>query len=83
MRRAGWLLVTLGILAPILGFLVTVCMMIRAFGTVAESQEAPRPIDLASDISNAMVVNYVGIGLAVVLLPIGIALLILARRAGD
>jgi len=80
----GRLFVVLGIVGLLTGFLVTLHGMVQTFESVAESPGA-RPQELASGISDAIswafVASVGGTSAAAVLLPLGIVLLILARRA--
>jgi biopolymer transport protein ExbB len=69
--RAGkdaWIsyLGVVGTLGPLLGLVGTVSGMIGAFRKLGESDKgAPNPADLAAEISHALVVTLVGVGIAV------------------
>jgi biopolymer transport protein ExbB len=58
-------LANVGTLGPMLGLVGTVSGMIGAFRRLGASDEAPRASELAGEISHALVVTLVGIGIAV------------------
>lgn len=53
-----------GTLGPLLGLVGTVSGMIGAFRRLGEAEGAPNATDLASEISHALVVTLVGVGIA-------------------
>ncbi len=55
----------IGTLGPLLGLVGTVSGMIGAFRELGESDKAPEPSKLADNISHALVVTLVGVGIAV------------------
>ena len=58
-------LATIGTLGPMLGLVGTVSGMVGAFRKLGESTDAPKASDLAGEISHALVVTLVGVGVAV------------------
>ena len=54
-----------GTLGPLLGLVGTVSGMIGAFRKLGESDKAPQASELAGEISHALVVTLVGVGIAV------------------
>lgn len=55
----------IGTLGPLLGLVGTVSGMIGAFRKLGEAEGAPNASDLAGEISHALVVTLVGVGIAV------------------
>jgi biopolymer transport protein ExbB len=55
----------IGMVGPLLGLVGTVSGMIGAFRKLGESTGAPQASDLAGEISHALVVTLVGVGIAV------------------
>ena len=85
LRRLGWWLVGLGIVAPLVGFLVTIFGMVQTFQAMAETSDV-RTADLAGGISDSIsmgvLASILGWGVAAVLIPAGIILLVVgAKRA--
>jgi biopolymer transport protein ExbB len=65
--KDAWIsyLATIGTLGPMLGLVGTVSGMIGAFRKLGASTGAPNPSDLAGEISHALVVTLVGVGVSV------------------
>jgi len=65
--KDSWIsyLATIGTLGPMLGLVGTVSGMVGAFRRLGEAQGPPDPSGLAGDISHALVVTLVGVGLSV------------------
>ena len=58
-------LATVGTLGPLLGLVGTVSGMIGAFRKLGAGDQAPKPSELAGEISHALVVTLVGVAIAV------------------
>jgi len=74
-KKGPKLLIGIGVfltLGPLWGFLGTIIGMVRAFTAIETSSAAPRPEDLASDISVALLATVAGW----IVCPIGIGLLV-------
>jgi biopolymer transport protein ExbB len=65
--KDAWIsyLATIGTLGPMLGLVGTVSGMIGAFRKLGATTGAPNPSDLAGEISHALVVTLVGVGVSV------------------
>ena len=70
-------LALIGSIAPMLGLMGTVYGMIQSFSTIANSETAPKPKELASGISQALFTTIEGLAVAV---PAMIAYTILRNR---
>jgi biopolymer transport protein ExbB len=65
--KDAWIsyLATIGTLGPMLGLVGTVSGMIGAFRKLGDAVGAPNASDLAGEISHALVVTLVGVGISV------------------
>jgi biopolymer transport protein ExbB len=65
--KDSWIsyLATIGTLGPLLGLVGTVSGMVGAFRKLGDAVDAPKPSDLAGEISHALVVTLVGVAISV------------------
>src|SRR5579871_6538292 len=65
--KDSWIsyLATIGTLGPMLGLVGTVSGMVGAFRKLGETTDAPKPSELAGEISHALVVTLVGVAVSV------------------
>ncbi len=70
-------LALIGTVAPMIGLLGTVSGMVDSFSEIANSESAPKPKDLATGISQALVTTLFGLGIAI---PAMIAFSLLKNR---
>ena len=73
-------LALIGSVAPMIGLMGTVYGMIQSFSTIANSETAPKPKELAEGISQALFTTIEGLAVAV---PAMIAYLILRNRMAE
>lgn len=87
LRRIGRWLIGLGIVSLLLGCAFTFYGMTRTFYALAASPDAPQPSQLAGDLSEwiamALIASAYGWIAAIVLISLGIAILVRARRSAQ